>query len=158
MSESRYLFLKSIVDLQCRRNFYCTATWPRHMYTPVHPSPPPSPHPGNCTSALHVCEFLYCFHHGLSQEMGYSSPCCKIWIFNLFYRALFVYLEWTQWNLSLSCLDTYFLLLPDLIIASTLHHPPQVHSPYSSRTDLLRDKLEHGLSQIQLLQWFCTRT
>ena len=56
MSESRYLFLKSIVDLQCRRNFYCTATWPRHMYTPVHPSPPPSPHPGNCTSALHVCE------------------------------------------------------------------------------------------------------
>ena len=47
--------LQSIVDLQCCANSCCTAKWPGHTHT-------------------HSLSSII-FHHGLSQETGYSSLC-----------------------------------------------------------------------------------
>ena len=52
-----FIFLfKIVVSLQCRANFCCTAKWLSHTH-----------------SFSHII-----FHHGLSQETGYSSLCCTV--------------------------------------------------------------------------------
>ena len=48
----------NIADLRCCTNFCCTAKWLTRAYTYI--------------------LFNIIFHHGLSQETGYSSLCCTV--------------------------------------------------------------------------------
>ena len=55
ISDYFFFFNERVVDLQGCANFCCTAKLPSHM---------------------HIHSFSYIiFHHGLSQEIGYSSLC-----------------------------------------------------------------------------------
>ena len=73
-------FFLIIVDLQCYANFCCTANWLNHTY---------------------IYTFYIIFHHGLSQEIGYSSLYTYLdeifyheWVLNFVKCFILLLLRW----------------------------------------------------------------